>query len=287
MNKITHEKIVAWLPKRDKTTYKNKLGHCLLIGGNENKGGAIMMSALAAINSGAGLTTVATVRINQAPLHGHAPEVMFVDLDNWQEIEELLDKVNVIVIGPGMGLDSRAERSIYKILTQANAHQAIILDADALTLYGDNVEAWRGISKAKIIMTPHAGEWERITHYKYQEVINNEVLLMEQARKHHAIIVAKGAPTHVITANAIYENTAGNPSQATGGMGDTLTGIIASFVGQFGQADPLQAVLAAVYLHSYTADILAEEYYVTLPTLLSQHFPIVMKQIVNEKQDRH
>lgn len=43
-----------------KISHKGTFGRIVLIGGNEQYGGAIIMSALAAVHSGAGLTTVVT-----------------------------------------------------------------------------------------------------------------------------------------------------------------------------------------------------------------------------------
>lgn len=283
MNHITKDQVINWLPVRDHSTYKNKLGHVLLIGGNENKGGAIIMATLSALHSGAGLVTAATHPNNQTALHSHAPEAMYLDLNNDSDIHQILPTVNVIVIGPGLGLDQRGENRVEEVLTNSDPSQTIILDADALTLYSQKIDEWRNLTKAKLIMTPHAGEWERVMGVKLSEVAS-ETEFTEHAKHHNATLIAKGAPTKVIIGNQVYENTSGNPSQATGGMGDTLTGIIASLVGQFAPEDFDKAVLSAVFIHSHAADILAETHYVTLPTLVSKHFPIVMKQLVDEKE---
>ncbi|MBG9984232.1 NAD(P)H-hydrate dehydratase [Aerococcaceae bacterium DSM 111022] len=284
MEYITKEKVIDWLPIRHSKTYKNKLGHVLIIAGNENKGGAAIMSALSALQSGAGLVTVATSPNNQTALQTHAPEAMSINLNETDEITKNLATVNTIVIGPGLGLDKRAESMVQRVLTNSEPSQTVILDADALTLYSKKMNEWRGLSKAKLIMTPHAGEWERIMGVELNAV-KEESELIYFANHHQATLIAKGAPTRVITSDTIYENTSGNPSQATGGMGDTLTGIIASLVGQFDEDDYNEAILSAVYIHSYTADILAETHYVTLPTLVSKHYPIVMRQLIDAKDD--
>lgn len=87
MKKITKEIVVDTIPIRDKDTYKNKMGRILCVGGNLEKGGAIIMSGLAALYSGAGLVTVATDPVNRTSLHTHAPEIMFV---NMYETESLI-----------------------------------------------------------------------------------------------------------------------------------------------------------------------------------------------------
>ena len=83
--------------------------------------------------------------------------------------------------------------------------------------------------------------------------------------------------TEIYYKDEIWKNSAGNPSMATGGMGDTLVGIIASFIGQFD--NPKNAILSAVYVHSAVADELAKTHYVTLPTEIIKHLPIFIKNL--------
>lgn len=282
MEYINYDDVVNWLPVREKTTYKNKMGHCLLIGGNENKGGAIIMAALSAVKSGAGLTTVATAPENHMPLLVHVPEAMYLDFNKTQSVIQTIEKTDTIVIGPGLGTDKRAEQLIDMVLKKAQSHQTIIMDADALTLYSLNQAKWRGLTSAKLVMTPHAGEWERIMKKPMDEIKHDEEWI-HFAKIHQAYIIAKGAPSYVITKDQRYQNTTGNPSQAVGGMGDTLTGIIASFIGQFSETEFLEAILSAVYIHSYTADQLAKTQYVTLPTEVSDYFPLIIREMIKNK----
>ena len=53
----------------------------------------------------------------------------------------------------------------------------------------------------------------------------------------------------------------GGPYQATGGMGDTLAGMITGFLAQFLQLTLIKAVTVAVWLHSAIADDLAKNAY--------------------------
>lgn len=95
------------------------------------------------------------------------------------------------------------------------------------------------------------------------------------------ILVLKSDQTQVYLENEVYQLTVGGPYQATGGMGDTLAGIIATFAGQF---HPLgQAVLAAVYTHSAIAAELAKTNYVTLPTAIAKQLPQYMKKMAEQE----
>ena len=71
----------------------------------------------------------------------------------------------------------------------------------------------------------------------------------------------------------------GGPYQATGGMGDTLAGMITGFLAQFSSIDRYKAVTVATWLHSAIADDLAKNAYVVLPTHISKAIPSWMKKL--------
>ena len=95
------------------------------------------------------------------------------------------------------------------------------------------------------------------------------------------ILVQKGPATRIWQADQtdFYQLEVGGPYQATGGMGDTLAGMIAGFAGQFPQASLYERVTVATYLHSAIAQELAGDNFVVLPTTISQHIPAFMKKI--------
>lgn len=78
----------------------------------------------------------------------------------------------------------------------------------------------------------------------------------------------KGPATRIWQAGQsdCYQLQVGGPYQATGGMGDTLAGMIAGFAGQFRQASLYERVAVATHLHSAIAQELSQEHYVVLPT---------------------
>ena len=91
----------------------------------------------------------------------------------------------------------------------------------------------------------------------------------------------KGPATRIWQAGQsdCYQLQVGGPYQATGGMGDTLAGMIAGFAGQFRQTSLYERVAVATYLHSAIAQELSKEHYVVLPTEISSHLPKIMKKI--------
>lgn len=274
MKYITKQKVSEWFPIRDQDTYKNKLGHVLCIGGNKEMGGAIILSAMAALNSGAGLVTAASVPENRTALHSHLPEVMFKNSSNQVALAKAVKESDTILLGPGLGRDSESKTIFNFVLKHLEERHWLILDADALYFYA-HLKEKNQLNTKNIILTPHLGEWERISAIQAPA---DKIEKNKQAiKKLNAIVVLKKSRTEVYLNQEIWKNTAGNPSMATGGMGDTLAGMLAGFLGQYAKKD--LAILSAVYIHSAIADSLAKNCYVTLPSSISKELPHFMKKL--------
>lgn len=272
MEQIIREQVGSWIPRREINTYKNKMGHILCVGGNENMGGAIMLSAASALHAGAGLVTVATAPENRSALHSRTPEAMFVNFYKKNALIESIKKADVIILGPGLGLSEKAEYIFEIVLETVKSSQWLILDGDALTLLSQTTLE---LPKSHLVLTPHLGEWKRLTDI--ETPADNQTENQKWRNKLNAIVILKKNRSEVYFAEDVWQNTTGNPSMATGGMGDTLTGIVASFLGQF--EDKKAAILSGVYVHSAAADELSETHYVTLPTTLIDYFPIFIKNL--------
>ncbi len=274
MKKITPKAICSFISKREDEGYKNQYGKVLIVAGNEMYGGAAILAAEGSVYSGAGLTTLASHHVNRSSLHSRLPECMFLDYAKLTELECLLATFDTILIGPGLGLDGEAYALMEFILQHAESHQNIIIDGDGITLYakGDLPKP-----NCALYFTPHAGEWERLKKLAPDEATPDEV-----RRALGATIVLKGHRTKVLTAEENWQNIYGSPAMATGGMGDTLSGIIAGLIKQ--TTEPLHGVLAGVFFHSYIGDILAKKKFVVLPTHISKELPTYLK-IFSEMQD--
>lgn len=275
MEKITKEKIETFMPRRKKESYKGTYGRVLFVGGNQNMGGAIMLAASAGVYSGAGLVTVATHPSNQAALHSQLPEAMFMPFTDLNQLRRTIDKMDVILVGPGLGRDEEAAAVLRTVYETVKVGQTLILDGDAIYLH---VNEMLPRPTASVIFTPHLGEWRTLTGLPVDE--HHLETNHSKAVDLDAVIVLKKSRTEVYYGEEVWQNTAGNPSMATGGMGDTLAGMIAGFVAQFDNHK--QAVLSAVYLHSYIGDQLAKDQYVTLPTHIIREIPKTMKDFTKK-----
>ncbi|AFS00425.1 NAD(P)H-hydrate dehydratase [Lentilactobacillus buchneri] len=270
VKKITSQILTDVIRKRPADSFKGTYGKIALIGGSQNFGGAIIMASLAAVYSGAGLVTTITDPSNQTSLHDWLPEAMFVDWNNFDQAEPIIKSADVVVIGPGLGTDPSALTLLTKVFRIAGSEQKLVIDGSALTLLAANNLPLPKDSTN--ILTPHQMEWQRVSGIKIADQTPEKN--QAAAKQLHAIVVVKSHRTQVYADNHVYENTGGTPAQATGGMGDTLAGMVGGFAAQF--KNPQKAVLAAVYSHSAIADKLAEKQYVVLPHQISEALPKFM-----------
>ncbi|MGK0551178.1 NAD(P)H-hydrate dehydratase [Enterococcus faecalis] len=272
MKELTDLTLTQLIQPRSADSHKGTFGRALLIGGNQQYGGAIMMSTLATVAVGAGLTTVVTTSENHIPLHVHCPEAMVLDCKDIQAITAAIKKSDVLLIGPGLGTDQTAITLLKLVFTHQRPDQWLVVDGSAITL----------VARLKLelphpavtIFTPHQMEWERLAQLPIAEQTSDKNQQVQQ--KLGVYVVLKSHRTEVYTLDECYKNPLGTPAMATGGMGDTLAGMIVGFLAQF--PDKIAALLSAVYLHSYIGEQLALYQYVVLPTAIIRHIPVYMKQ---------
>ena len=268
------EKVII---ERSCISHKGDYGRLLLLGGTYPYGGAIIMAALAAVKSGAGLVTVGTDRENITALHIHLPEAMAFSLQDQHLLKEQLEKAEVVLLGPGLRDDAFGEDLVKEVSTSLRQNQILIVDGGALAILA---RTRLSFPSSQLILTPHQKEWEKlsgITIEKQNEATTASALT---SFPQGTILVEKGSATRIWQADQsdYYQLQVGGPYQATGGMGDTLAGMIVGFAGQFKQASLYERVAVATHLHSAIAQELAQEHYVVLPTEISHEIPKMMKK---------
>ena len=268
---ILHEVI----QKRPTATNKTNFGKLLLIGGNQQYGGAILMAASAAVNSGAGLVTVATHADNITALHVRNPEAMALDWSDQGAVLDHVRKSSVVLIGPGLGNSDAAVELLRSTMRAMRENQALILDASALGIIADKHVMIP--NNVFTIATPHQGEWAKLSSVMVAYQDSMELNDLQRKTLNIDVLVLKKYHTVILSENRQMQLLIGGPYQATGGMGDTLAGLIAGFVGQF--AEPRRATEAAVYAHSAIAQELAEHNWVVRPSFISDFVPNYMARI--------
>lgn len=263
------EKVII---ERSRHSHKGDYGRLLLLGGTYPYEGAIIMSAIAAVKSGAGLVTVGTDKENIPALHSHLPEAMAFSLQDQQLLKEQLEKAEVVLLGPGLREDAFGEELVKRVFDCLRRDQILIVDGGALGILANGQLPFP---------STHQKEWERLSGIVLDHQNTETTARALSAFPQGMILVEKGPVTRIWQAGKpeYYQLEVGGPYQATGGMGDTLAGMIAGFAGQFHQVSLYERVVVATHLHSAIAQELAQENYLVLPTEISKSLPKTMKKI--------
>ena len=269
------EKVIVERPRH---SHKGDYGRLLLLGGTYPYGGAIIMSAIAAVKSGAGLVTVGTDKENIPALHSHLPEAMASSIKHTALLKEQIEKAEVVLLGPGLREDAFGEELVKRVFDKLRNDQILIVDGGALGILAKSQLLF---PSSQLILTPHQREWERLSGTALEHQNTETTARALASFSQGTILVEKGSATRIWQAgqSEYYQLQVGGPYQATGGMGDTLAGMIAGFAGQFHQASLYERVVVATHLHSAIAQELAQEHYVVLPSQMSCEIPKTMKKI--------
>jgi NAD(P)H-hydrate epimerase len=245
--------LLSTLPPRPRDAHKGDFGHVLVIGGDYGTGGAVRLCAEAAARVGAGLVTVATRSAHVSIVVGTRPELMCFGIENGHELEPLLARATVVVIGPGLGHGVWG-RDLWNAVCQTNL--PLVVDADALNLLAEHQE---NLLKEQWILTPHPGEAGRLLKCDTSVIQQNRPQAIEKIQKKYGgVAVLKGKGTLVLgEKQALWQCQAGNPGMASGGMGDVLTGVIGGLVAQSITLE--MAARLGVAMHALAADEAAKD----------------------------
>ena len=223
--KISLRKCQQYLPPRSKTAHKGDFGHVLVIGGDYGMGGACRLAGEATLRAGAGLVSVATRPEHAFAIMGACPELMCVGIDKVADLEPLLKRASVIVVGPGLGKNSWGRKLFNRVLQTA---LPMVVDADAL-----NQLALKPSVRRNWILTPHEAEAARLLNCTVFEIQKDRPLAVRNLQsQYQGVAVLKGPKTLIADDLELQCCVAGNPAMATAGMGDILTGVIAALIAQ-------------------------------------------------------
>jgi ADP-dependent NAD(P)H-hydrate dehydratase len=235
--------------------HKGTQGHALLIGGSYGKMGAISLTTKAALKSGCGLVTAFIPKCGYGIVQIGVPEAMIFTDTHKNHISRIHYDIvpQAIGIGPGIGKEKETQKALQRFLKTNTT--PLVIDADSLNILSLN-PSWCALLQPQTILTPHPKELERLVGPWYSEAEKVQKAV-DFSKQYNSIIVVKGAPTHIIDGDAVYQNTTGNAALATAGSGDVLTGIITGLLAQ--SYEHIDAAILGVYLHGLTADIALPE----------------------------
>lgn len=240
--------------------HKGDAGKVLLIGGSTGMSGAIFLSGKAALYTGAGWTILGVLDAQVATFILDQPELMVQ-----AATKELIEQVapDVLAIGPGLGKENLAKELLRQALTTPTP---LVLDADAINLLSEDASLMSLLRQRpflQTVLTPHPGEAGRLLRISSEKVQENRLDSIEQlVELTQSVIVLKGHNTLISAPQkSILCCERGNPGMGVGGMGDVLTGVLASLIAQGIRHDlsVYDATCLGVELHSAAADFLVNK----------------------------
>lgn len=268
------------LPKRSPTGHKGSYGTVLGIGGCRGMAGAVALAGHAALRGGAGLVRLAVPDPILETVAGFYPEATTIPCpadsagrfaeQAFDLLVEQAEKSDVVFIGPGLGRSEELNRLIDRLVPRivSDLNKPMVVDADALNAISEAgcLDIWAAPLKtcedpAKMVLTPHPGEFARLSKSATPAEDQREQRLkvaVDFAKKYGVNLVLKGHETFITDGRQIRINTTGNPGMATGGSGDVLTGLIASLIAQ--RLSVFDAAILGVYLHGLAGDLAKELY---------------------------
>jgi NAD(P)H-hydrate epimerase len=254
------------IPKRKLNSHKGNYGHVLVVAGSVGLTGAAYLTSQASLLSGSGLVTLGIPKSLNVIMEAKLTEVMTkplaetkqltLSVDALKQIIEILPQTDALAIGPGLSRNPQTQKLVHKLLSVVTV--PTVLDADGINALIGKLKVLSNL-RAELIITPHPGELSRLLNVGTIAIQKDRKKVAKNfAKKYKVTIVLKGYRTIVADWQGnTYINNTGNPGLASGGCGDVLTGIIASFLGQ--GVRPFLAAKLAVYLHGLAADYATKE----------------------------
>ena len=252
-NFSTLNEIKQILKPRHPFGHKGTFGHGLVIAGSNGKYGAAILSSVATLKTGCGLVSAMVPEEMIFSLLSYAPEIMTINRQ--KNSKKNFHEYDTIAFGPGVGIDLINSQLLEQLVQ--NYTKSLIIDADGLTILSNNRHLY-DILKPNILLTPHPGEFDRLTH-KHADTFDRIQTQIRFSKKYNVNILLKGRYSSITNSKGqVWFNTSGNCGMATAGSGDVLTGIITSLCAQGYEIN--DAAKLGAYIHGYSGDIAANCY---------------------------
>ena len=245
------------LKKRSIYGHKGDYGKAIIFAGSYGFLGAAKLATRACVNTGTGLTTLVTSKEGQQLLSSEITEAMLSNYNDIDRINKLLSSCNSIAFGPGVNENEEMKNLLDKILDSSTV--PLVIDASGINILSKNRELLKKLNN-KVILTPHPGEMSRLVNKDISYINENRIEVAKKfAKENQCIVLLKGFNTIISDGNKVYINKSGNSKMASGGMGDTLTGIIASLLAQ--GHNILESALLGAYIHGLAGQVASKDKY--------------------------
>ncbi|HEX6184110.1 MAG TPA: NAD(P)H-hydrate dehydratase, partial [Pyrinomonadaceae bacterium] len=277
------------LPAPDSGGDKEARGRVLVIGGERETPGAVVLAGVAALRAGAGKLQVATGASNAALVASSLPEARVFALPETRagklskaacaKLEEHLSKAQCVCLGPGLIEDESVARFVEATLRLCR-EVPVVLDAGAVACLGGGRELLHAL-EGRAVVTPNADELEEI--YGLGAEGGGPLAAARRAAEElRAVVVMKGRETFVVSPDGeAFVNRAGSVGLATSGSGDVLAGVIAGLVAR--GAEPAHAAAWGIHLHALAGERLSSR--MGLLGFLARELPAEIPPLMSELSD--
>ena len=265
---------LARFPWPTAASHKHARGRLIVVSGEAWSTGAARLAARGALRIGAGLVTVLSppeaLPVNAA----HLEAVMLRPFETDLELEQAAADVDAAVIGPAAGV---TDSTLLNVLALARTGAALILDADAITIFRDDPEELFSVLDRDDVLTPHPGEFERLFPGVLAGSPERITAARRAAERAGAVVLLKGSDTVIAAPDGrCAVNTHGSAWLATAGSGDVLAGFIGGLVAQ--GMESFEAACAGAWIHAEAGDLHG-------PGLISEDLPGLAPSVLRRLYD--
>ena len=261
---IDSRTVAGFLPKRPAYGHKGTFGKLMIISGSAGMSGSGTLAAKAAFKMGSGLVYLAVPKSLAFIYNAAIPEAITLQMqdddglimpENLEVLKCISNTMDVVVIGPGLSTKPQVSSWVGSFVVECR--KPIVIDADALNIIAKQPHILLE-RKAPTVITPHPGEFSRLTGLPVEEIQKNRIdEALGFSSKYNVTVVLKGAGTVIANPNGEYFiNPSGHPGMAVAGSGDVLAGIIGSLIGQ--GVNHEKACAIGVFIHGRCGEMLAE-----------------------------
>lgn len=250
LQKLTSVLVKKFIPSRKTDSRKGQNGKVLVVGGSYMYHGAPVLSSLAALRAGADLVYTAVPKINASATRAVSPNLIVIPMVDAKltrgsankllgQIQAGMDSATI-----GMGLSVADEEGLKTLISELSA-QDVRLSLDASALLSSILPI---LPDKNIVLTPHAGEFERMFGILPSNKIKERTSIVEKYAKEYSVTILLKGPTDVISnGKNTYINPKNLASMTVGGTGDVLSGLVAAILAK--NRNGLESAAAASFVN--------------------------------------
>ncbi|MGQ9468593.1 MAG: NAD(P)H-hydrate dehydratase [Nitrososphaerales archaeon] len=249
---------------RQKYSKKGDFGRSLIVGGSKEYSGAPTLAALAALHTGVDIAIIAAPKSVADVIRSFSPNLIvrrlkddYLTLKDLPELKSLAERSTSIVVGPGLGLEEETKTAILSFMKEVGKDKPMLVDADALKALSEEPTC---LKNYPAIITPHAGEFEIVTHSKMAppDKLKDRIEQVQREAKRMGLTILLKAHEDIISDGDRFKiNLTGNPGMTVGGTGDILSGIAAAFLAW--GVKPFRAACASAFVSGSAGDLAVKD----------------------------